>query len=260
VPKDFQLLFFSATGERAREASERIAGVDLFMLDVTKEDTSKGEIKHYTLFVNPRKRVDTLRKLANVENFRALVFFNSLSDLGASDEKLSYMGLPVASLASDQDKLVRKAVLENFRNGKLKLLLTTNVLARGLDIEELDYVVNFDVPQTATDYTHRSGRVGRMGRSGAVVTFVDASTKKDFQKILKEANLESEEIYLYGGNLTTEAKTVSEKFPKVAEQPAKNSGANHKTTPEDERIIKVKKKKNKTKNRKNKGAPKNKKR
>lgn len=97
-------------------------------------------------------------------------------------EKLLFHGLPVASLASDQNKLARKGALESFRQGKLVELLTTDVASRGLDVVDLPYVINTEVPLEKESYLHRAGRVGRMGKEGTVVTIVQDHSLKDLKK------------------------------------------------------------------------------
>ncbi|MDR2833107.1 MAG: DEAD/DEAH box helicase, partial [Streptococcaceae bacterium] len=124
VPKDFQLAFFSATGRAVEEKAQELVGADLFLVDVTKEDQSKGEVVHQFLNVPVRRKIDTLRSLAHIKGMQAIVFFNKMGDLGNAEEKLLYLDLPIASLASDQDKLTRKAALDRFKEGKISLLLT----------------------------------------------------------------------------------------------------------------------------------------
>ena len=89
-----------------------------------------------------------LRKLAHVEDFRGLVFFNSLSDpLEVQKKKLQYRDILAVSLASDVNVKFRKVILEKFKGKQLTLLLATDLLARGIDIDSLECVVNFDVPR-----------------------------------------------------------------------------------------------------------------
>ena len=122
--------------------------------------------------VDKRDKVELLRKLAHVEDFRGLVFFNSLSDLGSAEEKLQYRDIDAVSLASDVNVKYRKVILERFKDHQLTLLLATDLVARGIDIEHLECVINYDLPRDVETYTHRAGRTGRMGRDGYVVTFI----------------------------------------------------------------------------------------
>lgn len=212
VPKTSQYAFFSATAAKALPQVKAIFG-KVQLIDVSKEDTSNQQVHHYYLTYPLRRKVDALRRMGNMEGFQALFFFNEVQDLGNAEEKLLYHQLPVAGLASDQSKLSRKTALEKFRAHQLAALLTTDVAARGLDISDLYFVVNTEIPQNKESYLHRAGRVGRMGKEGAVITIVQENTLADLKKMTRQLDLPLEEIYLYGGQFTTE-QPVPEKQPK----------------------------------------------
>jgi superfamily II DNA/RNA helicase len=260
APKKFQLAFFSATGDRVKGRAGMLSGDDLFVIDVTDEDQSAGVVTHVYLNVAQRRRVDTLRSLVHMEGFKAIVFFNQMSELGSAEQKLLYAGLPVASLASDQNKALRKAAMEKFLSGEIKFLLTTDLLSRGLDIKNLPYVVNYDVPMTEESYVHRSGRVGRMGADGTVLTFIQDGTKKDYKKIVNATGNENHEVFLYGGELVT-ALPEKERKVDVSDKPvAKKIVTERPVAPTEKNFRDERKpKKDRKKNRKNKGAPKGKK-
>ncbi|WP_291291243.1 DEAD/DEAH box helicase [Enterococcus sp.] len=203
IPKQATRSFFSATANEVLKEIEMVSETPE-IIDVTKEDQSKGLIHHYYLNYPSRKLVDALRRLAYLPDFQGLIFFNELSALGNAEEKLLYHGLPVASLASDQNKLTRRASLDAFRQGKICELLTTDVAARGLDVDQLGYVVNTEVPKEKEAYLHRAGRVGRMGNEGTVITIVQDHTVKDLKKIATQLDISLQEVFLHGGALHTE--------------------------------------------------------
>lgn len=225
VPKTSQYAFFSATGEKAVSPVEKIFG-SIDIVDVSQEDNSNQQVKHYYLLYPKRRKVDVLRRLANLDDFQALFFFNEVQDLGNAEEKLIYHQLAVASLASDQNKMMRKAALEKFRSHELAGLLTTDLASRGLDINDLYYVINTEVPQTKESYLHRAGRVGRMGKKGAVVTIVQENTLPDLKRMMKQLDLSLQEIYLHGGELTTVQPIVAKQTPKKKKN--KNKGSRKK--------------------------------
>ncbi|MDH6364459.1 superfamily II DNA/RNA helicase [Enterococcus sp. PF1-24] len=213
VSRETQLAFFSATGQQVLAEAQNLRPA-ISVIDVTAEDTSHAGIQHYYIVVPPRKRVDELRRLANIPAFQGLVFFNEISELGNAEEKLVYHQLPVSSLASDQNKLLRKGAINKFKAGELSLLLATDIAARGLDIDDLPYVVNVDVPLTEESYLHRSGRTGRMGKAGQVITFIHDGSRRDYQRLMKKVAIKATQIYLYDGALQQTAKpetTASEK-------------------------------------------------
>ena len=166
VPRDHQMIYMSATDKVDPEVlAENTLTIDL-------SNQKLDQIVHYYISVDKRDRLDLLRKFSNIPEFRGLVFFNSLSDLGAAEERLQFNDVQAVSLASDINVKFRKVILEKFKNHELSLLLATDLVARGIDIENLEYVVNFDLARDKETYTHRAGRTGRMGKSGVVITFV----------------------------------------------------------------------------------------
>ncbi len=139
-----------------------------------------------------------------------MVFFNQVADLGAAEEKLVYENVPAIGLASDQSKQLRKLAIDQFKAERVKLLLTTDIAARGLDFTGVPYVVNVDVPLTEESYIHRSGRVCRMGAQGAVITFINDGTKRDYQRLMKQLAIPYQEIFLYDGALHEQPKAKDE--------------------------------------------------
>lgn len=198
APNEFQLVFYSATADRVVEEASKLVD-ELVVLDVTHEDTSSGQVQHYFMTLSPRKKSGFLRSFAYTPDFSAIVFFNQVTDLGNIEEKLLYERVPVVGLASDQNKQLRKLAIHEFAKKNAKLLLTTEVAARGLDFEAVPYVINTEVPLSEESYIHRAGRVGRMGASGSVITFVNDATKRDYQRLMKKIDLPTKEIFIYDG-------------------------------------------------------------
>lgn len=201
-----QVLAFSASGTQLPEQFQQMYRLKLTLIDVTNEDTSKGEITHGYVIWPKRNRLDFLRRLGNIDQLSALVFFNRLSELGVMEDKLLYHHIPVASLASDQSAQLRKIALHAFSNHQAKLLLCTDIATRGLDIDDLSLVVNMDFVYDKKTYLHRSGRVGRMGRKGLVLTLLEEREVKEFQKFLAKQHLVAKEYLLYAGQLSNHKK------------------------------------------------------
>ncbi|MGT2742566.1 DEAD/DEAH box helicase [Streptococcus plurextorum] len=186
VPRDHQMVYISATNKV--DASALAEDTQVIDLSHQKLDA----IKHYYIQVDKRDRLELLRKFSNIPDFRGLVFFNSLSDLGAAEERLQFAGSSAVSLASDVNVKFRKIILERFKHHEISLLLGTDLVARGIDIEDLEVIINFEVARDRDTYTHRSGRTGRMGKAGVVLTFV--SHPEDLKKLKKFAKVS--EVYL----------------------------------------------------------------
>ncbi|MCH4176664.1 MAG: DEAD/DEAH box helicase [Streptococcaceae bacterium] len=179
APRKYQLVAVSATAERI-EAQFSALTEGVFKRLIVEAQPSV--VDYLKISVEKRKKVELLSKIANIPEMQALVFFNQLNDLGAVEEKLIYQGVPVASLASDVNKNYRKIILEKFKNGELTYLLVTDILARGIDIKQLPFVINFDLPMNQESFIHRSGRVGRMGNHGKVLTLVQQTDEKWLKK------------------------------------------------------------------------------
>lgn len=193
APRDHQLIYMSATSKFDQEKLAKNT------IKVEIADQTLDNIQHFYLQVDQRNKVEMLRKLAQVEDFRGLVFFNSLSDLGSAEEKLQYRNVDAVSLASDVNVKFRKVILDRFKDHALTLLLATDLVARGIDIENLECVVNYDVPRDLETYTHRSGRTGRMGKEGYVITLIthpeELKSLKKFASV-REIILKNQELYV----------------------------------------------------------------
>ncbi|KPJ22695.1 DEAD/DEAH box helicase [Streptococcus phocae] len=199
VPRDHQMIYMSATNKVAQADLVE----DTLLIDLS--DQALTEIEHYYLVVDQRERTDLLRKFSNIPNFRGLVFFNSLSDLGAAEERLQYAGASAVSLASDINVRFRKTILEKFKHQEISLLLGTDLVARGIDIDNLEYVINFEVARDKENYTHRAGRTGRMGKRGVVITLVNHP--EDIKKLKKFAKVA--EVELKNQQLVAKDRRVS---------------------------------------------------
>ncbi|KXT77068.1 ATP-dependent RNA helicase YfmL [Streptococcus sp. DD10] len=193
APCNHQMIYMSATSQFDQDKIKN----DTVKIEIS--DFTLDNIQHFYLQVEKRNKVDLLRKLTHVEDFRGLIFFNSLSDLGSAEEKLQYRHINAISLASDVNVKMRKVILERFKEHEITLLLATDLVARGIDIDSLECVINYDVPRDKETYTHRSGRTGRMGKEGYVITLVthpeELKTLKKYSSV-REIILKNHELYI----------------------------------------------------------------
>lgn len=257
VQADTQVVATSATGEQILPRMDTLFRRELRVIDVTEDDTTKGNITHGFIMTPVRKRSEVLRRLAHVDGFKGLVFFNQVSELGAVSERLNYLGIKHQTLASDQHQVERKRAIQDFEAGQVSLLLTTDLGARGLDFSDLEYVIQYDLAQSVPDYIHRSGRVGRMGKHGTVISLVNDGEKRDLNRLYREVEKTGIEFFATHGKLLTEKpesipdEEIEEPVKKVKEErknPQVTKEHSQKEAP------KKKKKKNRTKKQKNKGA------
>lgn len=261
VQADTQVVATSATGEQILPRMDTLFRRELRVIDVTEDDTTKGKITHGFIMTPVRKRSEVLRRLAHVDGFKGLVFFNQVSELGAVSERLNYLGIKHQTLASDQHQVERKRAIQDFETGQVSLLLTTDLGARGLDFSDLEYVIQYDLAQSVPDYIHRAGRVGRMGKHGTVISLVNDGEKRDLNRLYREVEKKGVEFFATHGKLLTEKpdsvpdeklEEPTKKLKDVKEERKNPQVIKERSQQND--TPKKKKKKNRTKKQKNKGA------
>ncbi|KRN28325.1 DEAD DEAH box helicase family protein [Lactobacillus selangorensis] len=184
VPHFPQLAFFSATESQLLQELPKWFGKDIQVIDVRSIDHTQGQVRHELIQVSNVRKPTVLRQLAHQKGMRALVFFNQESALQKTAATLKHHNVSFAMLVSHSRQVERQAALREFRQGKVALLLATDVAARGLDIANLPTVINYDLPQKLTTYIHRVGRTGRMGANGEVINLGDDHDKRDLQHLL----------------------------------------------------------------------------
>lgn len=218
APVDVQLAFFSATQANTAEKLSEIFGVDVEQFDVRQTDDTQGEVIHGLVRVASNKKVTYLRRLAKLKHFQALVFFNHVSTLEHVAAELKHQHISSVKLAGHQVQTERATAMRLFRKGDAKLLLTTEMAARGLDIPDLPAVVNFDLPQDATAYTHRTGRTGRMGNEGMIVNMGDDHDLRDLRKLVPSVTFKP--LFLLHGKLTDQREVLTDDEPESSEAKA----------------------------------------
>ena len=171
--KDRQLLFFSATiPQAALQTASELSGKEPLFISVSPQ-TVPAEIAHWYFVCQEREKIDVLKKLAaHLKIEKALIFLNNPYAIETMLEKLNYHGLETAALFGSAAKGERQKALENFRSGKVRFLLTSDLGARGLDLPGVPYILNLAMPEEADLYLHRAGRTGRAGEGGTVISLV----------------------------------------------------------------------------------------
>ena len=155
-------------------------------------------IKHISVISDRRERIETLRKIIKaVKPEKAIIFVNSKYDLEESLQKLEYHHYNVASIAGNKDNSAKKAAIENFRSGKIQLLIATDIAARGLQIDNIDTVINVNLPEDNKEYIHRCGRCGRNGNAGTCISIItdnELNKIKSYQKAF-HINIVTKKLY-----------------------------------------------------------------
>jgi len=213
--RDRQLLFFSATVPPKVVDIAKSWMRNPEVIRVSKGELAPSKTEHIYFICEKRERMDIVRRLIRMnENMKALAFVGEGENIGPVSAKLEYMGIKNGVLEGLSHKTEREAVLKNFREGRLSLLLATDIAARGLDIEGLTHVIHFDLPDRVEQYIHRSGRTGRMGAEGTVIALITNFEEAKLQSFAKELKIEVHKKVLYEGKIQ-DAKTFSStKAPK----------------------------------------------
>ena len=190
LPKRRQNLLFSATFPAAVEAIGRDLLDEPTRIEVDTDPMDAPDIVQRAIRVDTAQRTPLLRHLINTEDWkRVLVFVARQYSADHVADKLQRKGIKAQSFHGDLSQGARHAVLSDFKNGSIQVLIATDLAARGLDIEQLPVVLNYDLPRSPTDYTHRIGRTGRAGETGLAISFITAEAQAHFNLIEKRNKL-----------------------------------------------------------------------
>ena len=217
TPKTRQTLLFSATIDRSIEG---VAGTFLHDPEVV-EIAHKGEtadtVDQCIVRVPQVLKADLLRAtIAAWGHERVIVFARTRSRADATCRRLKRAGYSVEAIHSSRTQNQRRRALENFAAGTTDILVATDVLARGIDVDEVNYVVNYDLPTQAEDYVHRIGRTGRAGAKGRAISFVTPETQEALADIEKFTKREIPEVRIEGFDEEACAVAAAERATKAA--------------------------------------------
>jgi len=173
TPDDKQVALFSATmPAQIRRISKKYLHDPEEITVKSKTTTSANTTQRY-LVVSYAQKVDALTRILEVENFEGMIIFvRTKNETETLAERLRARGYSAAAINGDVAQAQRERTVDQLKSGKLDILVATDVAARGLDVERISHVVNFDIPVDTESYVHRIGRTGRAGRSGAAISFV----------------------------------------------------------------------------------------
>jgi len=194
MPKTTQMCLFSATMPK-----EILDLTQYFMKDpvsilVNKEELTLEGIKQFFIDLQAyRWKYDVLDDIYDTINItQCIIYVNTKNTLHNLYDRLRSSDYPVSYIHGDMQQTEREENLNNFRGGQTRILLTTDLLARGIDIQQLSLVINFDLPKNKETYIHRIGRSGRYGRKGVAINFVTTDELQDLKDIEKHYNTQIE--------------------------------------------------------------------
>lgn len=176
IPEKRQSLLFSATFSEEIRALAKSSLHAPIEISVAPRNTTSELITQELVQTEQRHKRDLVSHIIRQSGWhQVLVFCRTKHGANRLAEKLSKDGLSAAALHGNKSQAARTRALTGFKNGKVAVLVATDIAARGLDIDQLPYVINFELPQVAEDYVHRIGRTGRAGSEGRAISLVDAS-------------------------------------------------------------------------------------
>ncbi|MCU7965534.1 DEAD/DEAH box helicase [Shewanella sp. SM20] len=171
VPSDRQTLLFSATLDAAIFSLSKTLLRDPKLIEVAKRNTTAAEIEQVVYAVDADRKTELVSHLVRSKNWhQVLIFSRTKQGVDKLVQQLNKADIITQAFHGDLSQGAREKVLQEFKQGKIQVLVATDVAARGLDIVELKYVINFELPFIAEDYIHRIGRTGRAGSAGLAIT------------------------------------------------------------------------------------------
>ena len=217
TPKTRQTLLFSATIDRSIEG---VAGTflrDPEVVEIAHKGETADTVDQCIVHVPQVLKADLLRAtIAAWGHERVIVFARTRSRADATCRRLKRAGYSVEAIHSSRTQNQRRRALENFAAGTTDILVATDVLARGIDVDEVNYVVNYDLPTQAEDYVHRIGRTGRAGAKGRAISFVTPETQEALADIEKFTKREIPEVRIEGFDEEACAVAAAERATKAA--------------------------------------------
>lgn len=206
IPSKRQNLMFSASyPPKMQEIASKITQ-DAIEVAVDEQKQTVDNIKQRVIEVNRENRGPLLRELLTQHKWKSVLVF--MANKRATDNiavKFRKYGFEAASFNGDLDQELRYETLEAFKTRKVNILFATDIAARGLDIEDIECIINYDLPRSPADYIHRIGRTARAGKSGEAISFIDYETQDHFKLIEKRSEIKLIREQIEGFELLGEA-------------------------------------------------------
>ncbi|MBC7008868.1 DEAD/DEAH box helicase [Pseudoalteromonas sp. ACER1] len=211
VPKERQTLLFSATFDDSIFKLSKQLLDDPKLVEVNKRNSAAVEVEQLVYAVDEDRKRELVSHMIGMKNWQqVLIFTRTKQTADVLAKEMSKDGLKTESIHGDKSQGARDKALQNFKSGVTRVLVATDVAARGLDIASLKYVINYELPYVAEDYVHRIGRTGRAGEKGLALSLVsiDEQWLLDEIDILLGTRLTPQWLPGYEPDLTKEPKNI----------------------------------------------------
>ena len=199
MPKECQIIGCSATINKPA----RIFFADAENIKMEDEFILSKKIEHWAIYAELREKIDFLRKFLAAENpGKALIFTSRSDQVENIYKKLTYKHIDCAALYAKADKQERKSAIDRFRSGKCKILITSDLGARGLDIPDITHIIQMDLPEDDDFFIHRAGRTARAGKNGINVVIGDEFELRRYAALEKKFGLTVYPKQIRNGKIT----------------------------------------------------------
>jgi ATP-dependent RNA helicase RhlE len=197
IPSKKQTLLFSATMPPSIEKLAKTILVNPEKIEIAPASSTVEAIEQYLYYVDKANKRDLLKYILKDKTIEsALVFTRTKHGADRVVRHLTKAKIPAQAIHGDKSQTARQTALNNFKNKSLRVLVATDIAARGIDIDELSHVINFDLPNVPETYVHRIGRTGRAGLDGIAISFCDFDEKaylNDIEKLIRKSLIEIKE-------------------------------------------------------------------
>lgn len=192
IPQNRQTLLFSATmPEPIKELAGDILYQPEFLSVVGDDETTNNVIEQRYYMIDENQRDEAIVKLLETEKTnKCIIFCRMKREVDRLTERLQALGFNAAGLHGDLEQMDREVIVKGYRRGETKIMVATDVAARGLDVKDVTHVFNYHIPFDPQSYVHRIGRTGRAGKSGQAITLVTTEEFRELQRIQKEVGAE----------------------------------------------------------------------
>ncbi|HZE85744.1 MAG TPA: helicase-related protein, partial [Puia sp.] len=237
LPQKRQTLFFSATMPPEIQKLASTILVNPIKVEVTPESTTADTVSQTLYFVEKKDKKSLLLHLLKEQAIpTALVFTRTKHGADKVAEGLSRAGIRAEAIHGNKSQNARQRALQNFKERHTRVLVATDIAARGIDIDELTHVINFELPNVPETYVHRIGRTGRAGASGIALSFCDAEEKeflRDIQKLISKPIPVSEDhpYVMHAGLSSRPPVTISRGNPGNGRSSGNSGGARNNGRP-----------------------------
>lgn len=208
--EDRQTMLFSATMSKdILNITKKYQKKDAVKLEIEHKNLTAPKIKQYLIRIQDSKKLEALTRILDAEDIKlSIIFCNTKRKVDELVDDLRFRGYQVDAIHGDMKQSQRDTVMKKFRNNKLNVLIATDVAARGIDVDDIEVVFNYDIPADEEYYVHRVGRTGRAGKEGRSISFVTSKEMYKIKDIQRYTNAVMEDYEIPSGKEINDKKYI----------------------------------------------------